>query len=362
MLRAVACALASTPLFDAAVSRTVSRLWISAAAFGALVAPAQAADLPPPVEIVPPPPLLSPAPIAFNWSGFYFGAHGGWGFGSGAFTDGAIAGGQVGVNWQYGRFVVGFEGEGSWVDWDEANVVGTGLGRAGVAFGRFHAYGAAGLAARDGVELFGWVAGGGAEYALTNNWTLGVEYLHYDFAREESEVVRGRVNYLFGHRSDQFVNGGIFDEVRAGVLGFWQNNAESEEGVYITSQVLFDPFVPPLDYRILSFLLRPRPHIGGNVSPAGTDQVFAGLTWHLPVWRSLFAEASFGGTVHNGPIKDAEVALGCHALFRESVAVGVNVGDHWRVIAGIDHSSHAELCSGENDGLTHAGVSVGYRF
>lgn len=161
---------------------------------------------------------------------------------------------------------------------------------------------------------------------------------------------------------DSYAGGGILDEVRLGVLGFWQSNAKSEEGVYVTGQVLFDPFVPPLDNRILNVLLRPRPHLGGTASFDGTDQLFAGVTWQIPIWRSLFAEASFGGTIHDGPLKNAEVALGCRVLFRESVALGVKLGPHWRLLAGIDHSSHAELCGEDNDGLTHIGASLGYRF
>jgi len=242
-------------------------------------------------------------------------------------------------------------------------VIATGLGRGGIALGRFHAYGAYGLAAQDGVELVGWVAGAGAEYAFARNWTAGVEYLHYDFADDDSEVVRGRVNYHFGGPvQDDFGDAGIFDEVRLGGAAFFQNNAESEEGVYVTGQVLFDSFVRPFENVFLDILLRPRPHVGGSASPTGTDQVFAGLTWTVPFGRYLFAEASFGGTVHNGAITGAEVALGCHALFRESVGVGANIGRHWRIIASADHSSHNEWCSDENDGLTHIGGSIGYRF
>lgn len=161
---------------------------------------------------------------------------------------------------------------------------------------------------------------------------------------------------------EDYSGGGFFDEVRLGVLGFWQQNATSEEGVYVTGQVLFDPFLQPFDNWFVNILLRPRPHIGGNASFDGTDQLFAGLTWTIPIWRALFAEASFGGTIHNGPLKNAEVALGCRVLFRESLALGLKVNEHWRVVAGVDHSSHAELCGQENDGLTHAGVSLGYRF
>jgi hypothetical protein len=161
---------------------------------------------------------------------------------------------------------------------------------------------------------------------------------------------------------EDFSRGGIFDEVRLGVLGFWQTNADSVEGVYVTGQVLFDPFVDPYDNWILNILLRPRPHLGGTVSPDGPDQIFAGLTWTFPIGRLFFAEASLGGTVHNGPLSGHQVSLGCHLLFRESLGVGVNLGQHWRVMAGVDHSSHADLCDGENDGLTHLGGYVGYRF
>lgn len=161
---------------------------------------------------------------------------------------------------------------------------------------------------------------------------------------------------------DDLGRGGIFNEVRLGVLAFWQSNAGTEQGAYITGQVLFDPFVPHFDNWFLNVLLRPRPHIGGTASPWGTDQLFAGLTWNVPLWRTFFAEASFGGTIHDGPLSGAQVSLGCRVLFRESLGVGANIGEHWLVIAGVDHSSHTELCGQNNDGLTHIGASIGYRF
>lgn len=158
--------------------------------------------------------------------------------------------------------------------------------------------------------------------------------------------------------------GGIFDEVRLGGTTFWQGgDTEGEGGVYVTGQVLFDPFVPTLDNRYLDILLRPRPHLGASVSTdGGTDQVFGGLTWTVPLPSIVFLEASFGGTIHDGELEDAPVSLGCRVLFRESVGLGLELGPHWRVIGGIDHSSHANLCGNDNDGLTHIGGSIGYRF
>jgi outer membrane immunogenic protein len=174
----------------------MSRLAASASALALLTGLAAAADLPPPVMVAPPPMLTAPTPIAFNWSGFYFGGHGGWGFGSGAFADGFTVGGQVGLNWQFNSFVVGAEGDGSFVDWGGTDAVGTIRMRGGLAFDRFLAYATGGAAFQDFNDV-GWVAGGGVEYALWNNWTIGVEYLHYDFGADDADVIRGRVNYLF---------------------------------------------------------------------------------------------------------------------------------------------------------------------
>ena len=172
------------------------RLAASVSAIALLAGAAAAADAPP-TPMVPPPPMISTTPIAFSWSGFYFGGHGGYGFGSGAFSDGFAAGGQVGVNWQFNGFVLGAEGDGSWVDWGAGtDAVGSVRMRGGVAFDRFLAYATGGAAFRDFDDV-GWVAGGGVEYALTDAWVVGLEYLHYDFDNDDSDVIRGRVSYLF---------------------------------------------------------------------------------------------------------------------------------------------------------------------
>lgn len=161
-----------------------------------------------------------------------------------------------------------------------------------------------------------------------------------------------------------FNPGWIFDEVRLGATTFWQRGETgTEDGAFVTGQILFDPFVAPLDNYYLDLLLRPRPHIGGSVSTGGgTSQIFGGLTWTVPLPSILFLEASFGGTIHDGDLEGAPVSLGCRVLFRESLGLGLKLGERWRVIAGIDHSSHTNLCGNENDGLTHIGASIGYRF
>ena len=60
-----------------------------------------------PYTKAPPPALVSPA---YNWSGFYVGAMGGYGWGTDA-GNGGFGGGTVGYNWQFpgSQFVFGIE-------------------------------------------------------------------------------------------------------------------------------------------------------------------------------------------------------------------------------------------------------------
>jgi lipid A 3-O-deacylase len=159
----------------------------------------------------------------------------------------------------------------------------------------------------------------------------------------------------------------IFDEVRAG--GSFSVQPDDDSGFILGGELLFRSFARPFDNYLTDTLLRPRIHVGGNLATAddGVSQVYSGLTWNFPVFRRLFLEATFGFTVHNGPLESpaSGLDLGCHLLFRESVGVGANLGEHWRVIAKANHSSHAHLIcdkSSGNSGLTHAGLSAGYRF
>jgi outer membrane immunogenic protein len=176
-----------------------------------------AADLPP---RMPPPPPRAPAyvPIAppmYNWGGIYIGLNGGYGFGntnwSGAGSStgnfniqGPLAGGTLGANFQTGQFVFGIEGDGDWSNIkgseSASNAVCPGCqtantwlatlrARAGVAWDRVLLYGTAGGAAGSinatgaGITStsnseFGWTAGGGLEYGITDNVTAKIEYLY----------------------------------------------------------------------------------------------------------------------------------------------------------------------------------------
>lgn len=156
-------------------------------------------------------------------------------------------------------------------------------------------------------------------------------------------------------------------EVRGGASWFIDANPRvRERDVFVNAEILFASPFPTHDSPFLDALLRPRPAIGTTVATAGgTSEVYAGLTWDFPLIGGFFLDASFGGTWHNGQLDMAtgghHPLLGTRFLFRESVGIGYSFNRHWNVIVGIDHASNANLGS-YNDGLTHVGAVVGYRF
>jgi outer membrane immunogenic protein len=188
---------------------------------------AHAADMP---AMAPPETAIA---AGFDWSGAYVGIHGGYAWGETDGDDpvdgdleGFVIGGQIGYNWMLGdSFLLGLEGDASYSDQNvtdggeyDVDYLATVRGRLGFAFDRFLVYGTGGAAfagaefTGDDIDFFGWVAGGGVEYAITDNISFGVEYLHYEFGEEEfevgggglfaendltSDVVRGRLNVKF---------------------------------------------------------------------------------------------------------------------------------------------------------------------
>jgi outer membrane immunogenic protein len=155
----------------------------------------------------------------YNWGGIYVGINGGYGFGSSNWSSaatasstgnfnvqGPVAGGTLGANFQTGQFVFGIEGDGDWSNIkgsaSTTNAVCPGCqtantwlatlrARAGVAWDRVLIFGTAGgaggsiNASGTGITStsnseFGWTAGGGLEFGITDNLTAKVEYLYVD--------------------------------------------------------------------------------------------------------------------------------------------------------------------------------------
>ena len=230
---------------------------------------AVAADIP-----VRPPPVAAPAICCAvpDWVGFYVGIHGGGGWGHTSFdpgefesfttpftfpnvrSSGGVFGFQFGHKWQWGPVVGGLEIDFSGADIKGSNTflqteafvpfifnqeikiqeLASARGRLGyLIFPNWLLYGTAGIGwAHTRLNLtqvsqplglftetnttysneFGWVAGIGLEWKLTNNWLLRGEWLHYDFGRVTHPNLVAPVN---GFDEDNFSLRTTVDVARA---------------------------------------------------------------------------------------------------------------------------------------------------
>ena len=246
----------------------------------ALSAPvsAVAADLPRAM------PVKAPvmAPVVYNWTGFYVGGNAGYSFGRNPYevagtstvrtrefrafglpaetllTDvtvagpafigagtaninGAVAGGQIGYNWQSAQWVFGLETDLQWtgqrgstsfcltaacplgsfvVNADyKLQWFGTARARAGwlvdprvllyvtggAAYGQVKADYAAGilglplLASSVSTTRLGWTVGGGIEGMLSPNWTVKAEYLYVDLGTTASGALGGATTTILAN-------------------------------------------------------------------------------------------------------------------------------------------------------------------
>jgi outer membrane immunogenic protein len=182
-----------------------------------------------------------PEAVMYDWSGFYIGAHAGWGWGDTDWEqtedipptpaddfgigdsqdwdiDGFIAGGHLGWLFQTGNLVFGAEGSlsGTGIDGSDISVHGTldddmtteidllvmATARLGFAMDNVLFYVKGGYAGADVSADWddnigpnqgswsadewhhGWTAGGGIEYGW-NNWVFGVEFNHIDLGTED---------------------------------------------------------------------------------------------------------------------------------------------------------------------------------
>lgn len=176
---------------------------------------ADAADMPVKAPVYKAPPAVA----LYNWTGFYLGANGGYGWGTTTGDilpthflgnhdiNGALFGGQIGFNYQFpaSPFVLGVEADWDWADINgsisatlgsesvKVENLGTVRGRIGYAWDRFLVYGTGGWAwssrvtasctgvcplAPDSHSLDGYTVGGGVEYGITPNLSAKVEYLY----------------------------------------------------------------------------------------------------------------------------------------------------------------------------------------
>jgi len=196
----------------------MKKILLSGVALAALIAaaPASAADMPNRGPVY----KAAPAPV-FNWTGFYFGGHVGYGWGDTTFAganDGFLGGLQLGYNWQLSRNIVfGIEGDISGTDMNNGPAIshidylGTLRARAGYTWDRTMIYGTGGLAwNRSSLLGFhdtdtGYALGAGIEWAFAPNWSTKIEYMYYNFdnvttlGNTDISTVKVGLNYRFGY-------------------------------------------------------------------------------------------------------------------------------------------------------------------
>lgn len=194
-------------------------------------------------------PYVSPA---YNWTGFYIGVMGGYGWSQSANLNGisgtthdikgAFAGGTLGYNWQAAGspVVFGIEADGAWSDInysatefgitaeDRIRAFGSVTGRVGYAVDAALFYAKGGYAWADnrfavtglGTTLYseshihsGWTVGGGLEYGFTPNLSGKIEYMYASYENQnyaaafipggvgiglDEHTIKAGLNYRFG--------------------------------------------------------------------------------------------------------------------------------------------------------------------
>jgi len=227
---------------------SMKKLLLSGVALFAMMSVASAADLAARHYTKAPAAPVSPI---YNWTGFYVGVHGGYGWsdevttgitGVGTVTTsssdlkGGFGGGQIGYNWQLApSWIWGIEADaaGASIKYSETIVgfgsaeskiraLGSVTGRLGYAVNNalFYAKGGWGWAdnrvsativgvgsASDSQFHSGWTVGGGLEYGFAPAWSAKVEYQYYDFGHEtyfnglelgaKIHTIKGGINYHF---------------------------------------------------------------------------------------------------------------------------------------------------------------------
>jgi outer membrane immunogenic protein len=172
-----------------------------------------------PYKAPPPAAVVSPA---YNWSGFYVGAMGGYGWGDTA-GSGGFGGGTVGYNWQFpgSQFVFGIEVDaaaasikdsftedqgGILVTQDsKINSFGSVTGRAGFAMDAVLLYAkggfawgnnkatisapALGIVSSDSQTHTGYTLGGGVEYMFSPSWSAKGEYMYTSLGSENYNLL-----------------------------------------------------------------------------------------------------------------------------------------------------------------------------
>ena len=210
----------------------MKKMLLATAALLAMGATSNVADLAARTYTKAPPAVVAPA---VNWSGFYVGAMGGYGWTQTVSIDGqnfsdelngGFGGGTIGYNWQMGSpwvFGIEVDAAGASIKKSEfaaeakTDAFGSVTGRVGYAADAMLIYAKGGFAwANNKVSIgadsqskthAGWTIGAGLEYMFAPAWSVKAEYMYADFGNEtygtreigaDLHTIKAGVNYHFG--------------------------------------------------------------------------------------------------------------------------------------------------------------------
>lgn len=223
--------------------QNMKQLLLAGVAAVSVVGAASAADMQArPYKAPPPAAVISPA---YNWSGFYVGAMGGYGWGNNA-GNGGFGGGTVGYNWQFpgSQFVFGVEVDAAGASITDSFTTDLGGGVPGIVASKIDAFGSVtgragfamdalllyakggfawgnnkstlsipllGASSSDSHTHTGYTLGGGLEYLFSPNWSAKAEYMYTSLGGEtytffgapqnsgniDFHTVKAGVNYHF---------------------------------------------------------------------------------------------------------------------------------------------------------------------
>jgi outer membrane immunogenic protein len=216
---------------------------------------------------------VAPAPYVYDWSGIYVGGVVGGAWGTHDLSSPSlgivgtlvgvpvvqtnnpsafIGGVEIGSRYQFGKLVVGWEGDVTWGDVKNTSTVafgapllpagsltrslttninwtGTGTATVGIAHNNWLLYGKAGAAVENvdytanlalvGIPVFagtgsdknrvGWTVGTGLEWAFWQNWSVKAEYDYLDFGNRNVAIngsVLGVLPVQFGLQDNNHIN------------------------------------------------------------------------------------------------------------------------------------------------------------
>jgi hypothetical protein len=116
-------------------------------------------------------------------------------------------------------------------------------------------------------------------------------------------------------------------------------------------------------------VLIPRAYLGGMFNVQGrTSSLRGGALWTFPIAAGFFAEAFFGGAVHDGSLDGdaSHNALGSRVLFNVGGSLGYQFDRNWSAMFTFDHLSNGngifDTGFNRNVGINSYGLKVAYRF